>query len=309
MEMKKRATAGSSGRLRTRGKQLALSYAMLTPFLIFFLLVYIMPILVSIVLGFTNFNMMQTPEFTGFTNYIRLFLDDDVFITAFSNTLVFAFISGPISYVLCFMLAWLINDLNPRLRSLMTVCFYAPSVAGQGVYVVWRLIFSADSYGIINGILMWLGLVDEPVLWLSDPSLSLGIVILVHVWLSLGTGFLAFIAGLQNIDRSQYEAAAIDGIRNRWMELWYITLPNMLPMLIFGAVTQIARSFAVADVSMELAGFPSIEYSAHTIDIHAYDYGFVRFEMGYACAITVVLFIIIVTVNQIVTRALRRVGS
>jgi len=287
----------------------AISYLMLAPFLVFFLLMYLFPILVSIGLSFTDFNMLEAPDFVGFSNYIKLILDDDVFITAFTNTLFFAFISGPISYVLCFMLAWTINDLGPKLRAVLTVAFYGPSVAGTGVYVVWRLIFSPDSYGIINGFLMRLGLIDEPVLWLSSPSTSMGIVILVHVWLSLGAGFLAFIAGLQNVDRSQYEAGAIDGVKNRWMELWYITLPNMQPMLIFGAVMQIAKSFAVADVSMELAGFPSIKYAAHTVDIHAFDYGFVRFEMGYACTVSVLLFSVMVATNAIITKALKKVGS
>ncbi len=305
----RKTTPGASLRRKRRPKQLLVSYAMLLPFLVFFFLMFVMPIFVSLFMSFTNFNMLQTPDFVGFSNYIKLFLDDDVFVTALTNTMVFAFISGPISYVLCFLLAWIISDLGPTLRSIVTVCFYAPSVAGTGIYVVWRLIFSSDSYGMINGLLMRMGLIDEPILWLTDPQMSLGIVILVHIWLSLGAGFLAFIAGLQNIDRSQYEAGAIDGIRNRWMELWYITLPNMLPMLIFGAVMQIAKSFAVADVSMELAGFPSIKYAAHTIDIHAFDYGFVRFEMGYACAITVVLFAIIIATNQVITRALKKVGS
>ena len=183
----RKTTPGASLR---RPKQLLVSYAMLLPFLFFFFLMFVMPIFVSLFMSFTNFNMLQTPDFVGFSNYIKLFLDDDVFVTALTNTMVFAFISGPISYVLCFLLAWIISDLGPTLRSIVTVCFYAPSVAGTGIYVVWRLIFSSDSYGMINGLLMRMGLIDEPILWLTDPQMSLGIVILVHIWLSLGLSLI-----------------------------------------------------------------------------------------------------------------------
>lgn len=302
----RKTTPGASLR---RPKQLLVSYAMLLPFLFFFFLMFVMPIFVSLFMSFTNFNMLQTPDFVGFSNYIKLFLDDDVFVTALTNTMVFAFISGPISYVLCFLLAWIISDLGPTLRSIVTVCFYAPSVAGTGIYVVWRLIFSSDSYGMINGLLMRMGLIDEPILWLTDPQMSLGIVILVHIWLSLGAGFLAFIAGLQNIDRSQYEAGAIDGIRNRWQELWHLTVPMMAPHLMTAAVMQISSMFANAAVSQTLAGFPSTNYAGHLIMNHLNDYANIRMQRGYASAISVILFVFMITVNGLVLRFLRKAGD
>lgn len=301
----RKTTPGASLRRKRRPKQLLVSYAMLLPFLFFFFLMFVMPIFVSLFMSFTNFNMLQTPDFVGFSNYIKLFLDDDVFVTALTNTMVFAFISGPISYVLCFLLAWIISDLGPTLRSIVTVCFYAPSVAGTGIYVVWRLIFSSDSYGMINGLLMRMGLIDEPILWLTDPQMSLGIVILVHIWLSLGAGFLAFIAGLQNIDRSQYEAGAIDGIRNRFQEFVKITIPAIGPSLLFSAVMQISSSFSVGRICMALTGFPSTDYSTSTIVTHILDYGTLRYEMGYACAIATVLFLMMLLTNQVIRRLLR----
>lgn len=301
----RKTTLGASLRRKRRPKQLLVSYAMLLPFLFFFFLMFVMPIFVSLFMSFTNFNMLQTPDFVGFSNYIKLFLDDDVFVTALTNTMVFAFISGPISYVLCFLLAWIISDLGPTLRSIVTVCFYAPSVAGTGIYVVWRLIFSSDSYGMINGLLMRMGLIDEPILWLTDPQMSLGIVILVHIWLSLGAGFLAFIAGLQNIDRSQYEAGAIDGIRNRFQEFVKITIPAIGPSLLFSAVMQISSSFSVGRICMALTGFPSTDYSTSTIVTHILDYGTLRYEMGYACAIATVLFLMMLLTNQVIRRLLR----
>jgi multiple sugar transport system permease protein len=284
------------------------SYLMLAPYMLFFLFLIIIPIIMSIALSFTYFNMLELPKWTGIINYTRLLLDDDVFVIALRNTFLFAFITGPISYVLCFIFAWIINDLSPKTRAFVTLVFYAPSISGQ-VYVIWRFIFSPDSYGLANGFLMQWGFIKEPLLWLQDANMSLNLVIMVSLWLSLGTGFLAFIAGLQNVDKSLYESGAIDGIKNRWMELWYITLPSMAPMLLFGAVIQIGTSFAVSDVSIQLAGLPSVKYAAHTVAVHAYDYGFIRFEMGYACAISVVLFAIMLLTNKIVTKFLSKVGS
>lgn len=289
-------------------KKAKVSYLMLAPYVFFFLVLIVIPIFMSIVLSFTYFNMLKFPKWTGLLNYTRLFLDDDVFIIAIKNTLIFAFITGPISYILCFLFAWIINDLSPKLRAFVTLVFYAPSISGQ-VYVIWRFIFSPDSYGLANGFLMKWGFTKEPLLWLQDANMSLGLLIVVQLWLSLGTGFLAFIAGLQNVDSSLYEAGAIDGIKNRWMELWYITLPSMAPMLLFGAVIQIAASFSVCDVSIQLAGLPSIKYAAHTVAIHAYDYGFIRFELGYASAISVVLFAAMLITNKMVTKFLSKVGT
>lgn len=285
-----------------------ISYLMLAPYMLFFIILIVIPIIMSIGLSFTYFNMLESPKWTGLINYTRLLLDDDVFIIAIRNTFLFAFITGPISYVLCFIFAWIINDLSPKARAFVTLVFYAPSISGQ-VYVIWRFIFSPDSYGLANGFLMQFGFIKEPLLWLQDSTMSLGILIVVQLWLSLGTGFLAFIAGLQNVDKSLYESGAIDGIKNRWMELWYITLPSMAPMLLFGAVIQIGTSFAVSDVSIQLAGLPSVKYAAHTVSVHAFDYGFIRFEMGYASAISVVLFAIMLITNKIVTKLLSKVGT
>ena len=124
-----------------------------------------------------------------------------------------------------------------------------------------------------------------------------------------GVSFLAFIAGLKGVDKTLYEAAAIDGVSNRWQELWYITLPSMKPQLLFGAVMQITTSLSIAEVSMQLVGFPSIEYAGHTIVTHLIDYGTVRFELGYASAIATLLFLIMLGLNLFVRKILRRVGE
>ena len=283
-------------------------YLLLLPFCVVFLLMFVIPIAASMVLSLTYYNMFNTPKFIGLANYINLFLNDDVFFIALKNTLLFAVITGPLSYLLCFFAAWLINEMPKGLRVFLTFIFYAPSLT-TSVYFVWQLIFSGDSYGIVNGLLMNLGLVSEPVQWLTDPRYNLGILIVVQLWMSLGTSFLAFIAGFQSIDASLYEAGDIDGVRNRYQELLYITLPSMKPQLLFGAVMQISASFSVSTISQELCGFPSTKYSAHTILLHMQDYGSLRYEMGYACAIAVVLFVLMFVLKKGVSLLMRRIGD
>ena len=283
-------------------------YLLLLPFCVVFLLMFVIPIAASMVLSLTYYNMFNTPKFIGLANYINLLLNDDVFFIALKNTLLFAVITGPLSYLLCFFAAWLINEMPKGLRVFLTFIFYAPSLT-TSVYFVWQLIFSGDSYGIVNGLLMNLGLVSEPVQWLTDPRYNLGILIVVQLWMSLGTSFLAFIAGFQSIDASLYEAGDIDGVRNRYQELLYITLPSMKPQLLFGAVMQISASFSVSTISQELCGFPSTKYSAHTILLHMQDYGSLRYEMGYACAIAVVLFVLMFVFKKGVSLLMRRIGD
>lgn len=284
------------------------NYALMAPFLILFALFTLIPIVYSVVISFTNFNIFTPPTFVGWDNYLRMFFDDDVFIIAIRNTLIFALITGPVSYVLCFVFAWLINELRPKLRALVTLIFYAPVLSGTA-FTVWNFIFSSDQYGLLNGYLMELGILREPMGWLTDPAYILFVVIFVQLWMSLGTGFLSFIAGLQGVDRTLYEAGLVDGVHNRFQELWYITLPVMKPQLLFGAVMQIVSSFSVADVSVRLAGFPSTQYAAETLVTHIMDYGTVRFEMGYACALACFLFALMYLANKLVTFALGRVGT
>lgn len=274
-------------------------YLMLIPFFAVFFLMTILPIIVATGLSFTYYNMFQFPQWRGLINYVNLFLNDEVFYIALKNTLLFALLTGPLSYLLCFLFAWLVNEMGRGLRVLLTFMFYAPSISSS-VYFIWQFLFSGDSYGLVNGFLMDLGILQEPIQWFSDPQYNLWILMLVQLWMSLGTGFLAFIAGFQCVDRSLYEAGAIDGVRSRFHELIYITLPMVKPQLIFGAIMQISTSFAVSTISMQLCGYPSTNYSAHTLVLHIMDYGTTRYEMGYACAISVILFVLVLLFKQLV---------
>ncbi|HBA50785.1 MAG TPA: ABC transporter permease [Lachnospiraceae bacterium] len=290
-------------------KDSRMSYVMLAPYFILFFIFTVLPVAASVVISFTDFNMLEAPNFVGWKNYIKLILDDDVFKKALKNTLVFAVITGPLSYIMCFLFAWVINEFKGKLRAFLTLIFYAPSIAGNA-FMVWSIIISGDRYGYLNGILMKWGFIYEPIQWMQTEKYVLPMLIVVQLWLSLGTGFLTFIAGLQTVDKSLFEAGAMDGIKNRWQELWYITLPSMKPQLMFGAVMQITQSFAVADISINLAGNPSVNYSGATIVTHLMDYGSgTRYEMGYACAIATILFALMVGTNQIIQKVLRRVGE
>jgi multiple sugar transport system permease protein len=283
-------------------------YLFLLPFAAIFALFVLAPVAVSIFYSFTYYNILEPPRFIGLQNYINLLLGDDVFLTAVKNTFILAAITGPIGYLMAFLFAWFIYELPRYVRAVVTLVFYAPSISGS-VYVIWSLLFSGDSYGYINGILLQLGLINGPVLWLTDPKYMMPVIIVVTLWMSLGAGFLAFIAGLTTIDESQYEAGIMDGITNRWQELWYITLPNMKGMLFFGAVMAITQSFGIADVTTALAGFPSTDYAVHTVVNHLVDYGSLRFEMGYASAIATLLFLTMILCNKLVKKLLNRVGT
>lgn len=300
--------ARKQGTLWYRIKKSKTSYLMLAPYFILFFLFTVLPVVMAIGFSFTYYNMLEMPQFVGWKNYIKLFLEDDIFMKSLKNTLILAVVTGPVSYMLCLLFAWIINEFKGKLRAFLTLIFYAPSICGNA-YVVWNLILTGDRYGYLNGILMKLGIIDEAVQWMQTEKYVLPVLIVVQLWLSLGTGFLSFIAGLQTIDRSMYEAAALDGIKNRWQELWYVTLPAMKPQLMFGAVMQITQAFAIADVSLQLAGNPSVNYAGATVVTHLLDYGTVRLEMGYASAIATVLFLLMVGTNMLVQRLLRRVGE
>ena len=294
--------SGKFGNLWKEIKKNKACYGMLAPFMILFIIFTIIPVVMSLPMGFTDFNMAQAPKFVGFANYASLFLSDKVFIKSIRVTLVFAFFTGPLSYVLCFLLAWFINELPKKLKTIFTLIFYIPSMSG--VYTIWQLIFSGDINGYLNSVLIDLGIITSPVQWLTDGRYVLGVTIVVQLWISLGAGFLAIRAGFQNIDRTLYEAGAVEGVSNRWQELVYIVLPSIGPQLMFAAVMQIVGSFTAGTVAQNLVGFPSTDYKAHTIMTHAYDYGWVRFEMGYAAAICMILFIAMYLCNRLISKVL-----
>ena len=284
-------------------KRYGTGYLMMAPFAILFMAFVILPVFIAIYLSFTDYNMFQEFKFVGLNNYKLLILDDEIFLTAISNTLIFAVIVGPVGYIMSFVMAWVISGF--RFKNALTLAFYAPSiVSGIAISTVWMYIFSPDSYGLINNFLISMGLLDEPILWNSDPQYILSVIIIISAWQSMGNGFLVFIAGFQNADHSIYEAGAIDGVSSRFQELFYLTLPQLKPQLLFGAINTISGAFGVFDIAVTVAGMPSPNYAGHTIVAHLYDYAFTRFQMGYASAIATVLFLMTFITGKVVMRAL-----
>lgn len=277
-------------------------YLFLTPFLALFVVFTLIPVLVGIGLSFTDYNMIEAPAFVGLSNFRILILDDKEFLIALRNTFLFAFISGPISLLMSFVLAWVINQLRIT-RQFFALAIYAPSiVSGTAISVVWLYFFSGDSYGLINSFLTNLGLISSPIQWTTDPKYILGVVIFISVWMGMGTGFLTFLSAFRNLSPDQHEAAMIDGIRSSTQELFYIVLPNMKPQLLFAAINSTVAAFGVFDIAVAIAGFPSPNYAAHTIVGHLYDFAFIRFEMGYASAIAVILFFITFFMGKILRK-------
>ena len=283
-------------------------YLFLAPFAIIFTVFFVFPVVASMFFSFTYYNLLESPKFIGLNNYISLLLEDEIFLIGIKNTLIIGLVTGPLGYIMSFFFAWLINELPRWVRSVAIVIFYAPSIAGN-CFVIFSVFFRGDAYGYVNAFLMNIGIIDNPIFWLTDPKWMLPICMLVILWMSLGTGFLSFVAGLQSVDPSLFEAGCIDGVKNRWQELWFITLPSMKPMLMFGAVMAITQAFGVFDVTVQLCGYPSTDYAARTIVTHVYDYGFSRFEMGYACAIATILFLMMILSYKLIQAILNRVGE
>lgn len=283
-------------------------YLFMAPFAILFCLFVLLPVAIAIYLSFTSFNILEAPRPIGISNYSKLFLNDDIFLLSLKNTINIACIVGPGGYILSFFFAWLINELSRLMRVVFTIIFFAPSLAG-GMLTVWTFFFSGDANALVNGTLINLGFISEPIVFFQNPSYMMPLILTVSLWMSLGTTFLSFIAGFQGIDKQYYEASAIDGVKNRWQELWYVTLPLMRPQLIFGAVISITAAFSVGEVVTALCGFPSAGYAAHTLMNHLVDYGTIRYEMGYACAIATVLFFLMLGSNMLVQKLIHKFGT
>lgn len=281
---------------------------MMLPFLVVFIMFMVIPVFSSLILSFFKYDMINAPSFSGLENYFRMFVKDKVFMISLKNTLSFAVVTGPIGFLLSFLLAWMINELGPKSRTLLSFLFYSPALMGN-VYYIWQVMFSGDSFGYVNSMLISMGIISDPIQWFNDPQYSMKLVIIIQLWLSMGVSFLANISGLQNIDVSLYEAGAIDGIRNRWQELWYITLPTMSSILLFSAVMQIQSAFSVSAIATTLTGFPSVNYSTHTIVTHLSDVSGTRFEMGYAAAISVFLFVLMAVTRVVIGKLIDSTGK
>lgn len=283
-------------------------YLILLPFLGTFFLFNILPVLASMGLSFFDYDMVSKPIFIGFDNYIRMFAEDQVFWKVVGTTLRFAVIAGPVSYLLAFFLAWMICEFSTPIRVFLTFVFYVPALVGNG-YFIWQLLFSGDSYAYLNNLLISFGFITEPIQWFQDTEYNFIVIMIVQLWMSMGVSFLANIAGLQNVDTELYEAGVVDGIKNRWQELWFITLPSMKNILLFSAVMQIQSVFSISAVIQTLAGYPSVNNSVDTLVSYISDVGTVRYEMGYASTLSVFLFLMVLIVRYVIGGLLNLVAK
>lgn len=289
-------------------KESTVYYLIMAPFMILFFVFGILPILASMVLSFFDYDMVSTPIFIGFDNYIRMFTGDQAFFNVVGTTLKFAILVGPGGYIMAFVLAWMINEFPRPIRVFLTFIFYVPSLAGHALYI-WQIMFSGDSYAYINNLLISFGFITEPIQWFQSTDYNFTLIVIIQLWMSMGMSFLANIAGLQNVNTELYEAGAIDGIRTRWHELWYITMPSMKTILLFSAVMQIQTAFSMGTLQQQLVGYPSVNNSVDTLVLLIQDVGTARYEMGYAAALSVFLFAVIIIFRYAIGALLNLVGK
>ncbi len=302
--MRKRNAAIRQGAVRED----VMFYLILLPFLLAFFIFNMLPVLASMVLSFFDYDMVSSPLFIGFGNYIRMFTADRTFFKVVGTTLKFALIVGPGGYLLAFLLAWMINEFPRAIRVLLTFVFYVPSLVGNALYI-WQVMFSGDSYAYVNNILLSFGFITEPIQWFQNTTYNFFVIVLVQLWMSMGISFLANISGLQNVNTELYEAGAIDGIRTRWHELWYITLPSMKTILLFSAVMQIQAAFSISTLIKTLAGYPSVNNSVDTLVSYIEDVATSRYEMGYAAALSVFLFAVVIAFRYGIGAILNLIGK
>lgn len=280
---------------------------LLLPYMLSFIVFIVLPVILAVVLSFTDFNSISAPSFTGFLNYIRLFTEDEVFMQkVIPNTLLFSLIAGPVGYFLSFILAWMLAQIPKAPRTVLALCLYAPSLtAGVAMQVVWTAIFSGDPNGYLNAILLKMGVISEAVQWLQNGEYLMTIMIVVTIWSSMGIGFLSMLSGILNIDPQLYEAAYMDGMKNRFQEIIHVTIPSIKPQMLFGAVMAVVGTFQAGAIGVELSGSnPTPNYNGQLIINHIQDYGYIRYEMGYAAAISVVLLLLIYTISKIIGKLL-----
>lgn len=281
------------------------SYLFLSPYLILFFLFIVLPVVMAVILSLTDFNAVEFPSFIGLKNYITLLTQDSVFMQyVLPNTIKFALIAGPIGYFLSFILAWMLAQIPKKPRTVLALILYSPSMtAGVAMTVVWTILFSGDQTGYLNSLLINLGIISDPIQWLQSPQYLMPIMMIVTLWSSMGVGFLAMLAGVLNINSEIYEAGYIDGISNRFQEIIHITIPSMKPQMLFGAVMSVVGTFQAGAIGVQLSGTnPTPQYAGQLIVNHIEDFGFIRYEMGYAAAISVVLLLLIWLCSKFVWR-------
>lgn len=278
---------------------------MLAPYATLFIFFIAVPVFLAIILSFSYFNTIEFPKFVGMQNYIAILTQDETFMKyVLPNTIKFSLIVGPCGYMLQFLLAWALAQIPKWPRTILALAFYSPSItSGVAMAVIWKVIFAGDQFGYLNSLLLYLNIIEKPIQWLQSPEFLMKIMIGITLWGSMGIGFLAMLGGIMNIDPQIYEAAYIDGVKNRFQEIIYVTIPSMRPQMLFGAVMAIVNTFSSGTIGVDLTGAnPTPQYSGQLMVNHIEDYGFLRYDMGYAAALSVVLLLMIYCFSKLANR-------
>ena len=285
----KRLAAKEAGRDNKAG------YLFLLPWLIGLVVIVAGPMFASLYLSFTDYSLIQAPEFIGLDNYIRMFNDPRLH-KSLSVTFIYVLVGVPAQLIVALAIAMLLNEGMKGLAFYRSI-FYLPSMLGASVAiaVLWRQMFEVD--GLVNQVLRLIG-IPATTSWIADPQWALWTIILLHVW-TFGSPMVIFLAGLRQIPGMYYEAASVDGA-SRWAQFRKITLPLLSPIIFFNLVLQVInafQSFTQAYVVSNGTGGPADETLFYTL--YLYQRGFVQFQMGYASAMAWLLVVIIAAFTAI----------
>ena len=270
------------------------TFILVSPYILLFTVFIALPVFISALLSLTYFNAIQFPTFVGLKNFVNMFSTDRDFMQyVVPQTVTFAIIVGPGGYILSFIIAWMLAQLPRGLRTVLALIVYVPSLAGGVLIgVIWASVFSGDQFGYLNAFLLSTGIINDPITWLTSPKYLLGITIFVALWSSFGIGFLSILSSLCNLDPELFEAAHIDGVKNRFQETIYVTIPQMKGAMFFSAIMSITNAMSAGLLAVTLSGSnPTPQMSAQTILAHMNDYAFIRNELGYASALSIVLLL------------------
>jgi putative chitobiose transport system permease protein len=278
-------------------------YLFLAPALVIISVFILYPTAAVVYYSFTEYNIVRPPEWVGLQNYERLWRDP-IFWKALSNSFLYLIVT-PTLIVLSIALAIVVNRPLPGVN-VFRALYYIPVISGTiAVGIAWRWLFDTNG-GLINGILVSLGILEQPVQWLAEPAFTLPIAMLLTIWIGLGYYMMVFLAGLQNIPEDLYDAAVIDGC-NGFQKHWYVTLPGLRPQIVFVAVIS---SLAAIEVFNEIfvitGGLGGILNSGVTMVFYLWRQAFRLQNAGYASAIAMVLLLITLVFSIFNIRLLER---
>ncbi|NQU95640.1 MAG: sugar ABC transporter permease [Candidatus Omnitrophica bacterium] len=276
------------------------SYIFIAPAVLLFLIFVVGPVIASFYWSFTEYDAIHAPKWVGLANYKNIFFNDPRFWKSVRNTCLYTLGVIPLGTALSLLLAIAV-DQQIRFKNFFRAIYFIPSVTSViALSVIWKWLFAGEKYGLINHILIRVGL--QPVDWLMSPVWTLPAIMIMSIWASLGYNMILFLAGLQTIPKTVYEAADIDGA-NVFDKFWHITLPLLKPFTVFVVIIGFITSFQVFErvyiMTQSELGIGGVLDSALTVVAYLYDMGFRKFKMGYASALGYIVFVVVFIITII----------